>query len=273
MDLRPCPRHPPDNLRYDAGTAAGGQREASAHENHGRQPREKLMIRSQSIRLFAAVAFMALGLTSTSLLRAAGSPPEMSPDGLRLVKNTSAGVIYVRPGANFGKYDKLAILNCLVEFDANWQSNYNAQQVDPASFVSAADMNRIKTQLAADFKRIFVQELQAKGAYTIVDNAAPDVLVLRPAILNLRVTQPDLMTPDMSMTLVRSAGSMTMYLELWDSMTNTLLARAINAQADQGFGGQVADSVTNTAAADCILRQWADTLRNSLEAARAKSGG
>jgi len=146
--------------------------------------------------------------------------------------------------------------------------------VDPSAFVSTDDMNRIKKELAQEFKKVFTRQLQANGGYQVVDTAGPDVLVLRPAIINLRVTQPDLMTPGVDMTVIRSAGSMTLYLELWDSMTNTILARAMDAQADQGLGGaQVASSVSNTMAADFILRQWADALRKNLEAARAKSTG
>ena len=80
------------------------------------------------------------------------------------------------------------------------------------------------------------------------------------------------MTPGINMTVIRSAGSMTLYLELWDSMTNAILARVMDSQADQGAGGQIADSVTNTAAADFILRRWADTLRKNLEAARSALG-
>ena len=95
--------------------------------------------------------------------------------------------------------------------------------------------------------------------------------MLRPAIINLRVTAPDLMTPGINMTVVRSAGSATLYLELWDSMTNTILARVMDSQADQGMGGSVANSVSNMQAADFILKGWADTLRAHLEAARASS--
>jgi hypothetical protein len=213
-----------------------------------------------------------LSWSYSSNLRAASAPPEMTPDGLKLRSSTGSSVIYVRPGADFSKYTKVAILDCFVEFDQGWQSNYNSQQIDPSTYVGTNDMNRIKKQLAAEFKKVFIKELTAKGAYTIVDSAAPDVLVLRPAIINLRVTQPDLMTPGMSMTLIRSAGSMTGYIELYDSLSNTLLARALSAKADQG-GGQVASSVTNTMAADVILKQWADALRNGLEAARAKPAG
>jgi hypothetical protein len=230
----------------------------------------------ESARRLAGVFCMtaSLGLAYSSALRAADSPPEMTPDGLRLQKNTGTRLVYVRPGTNFGKYDKVAILDCLVEFDKNWQSNYNSQQVNPSAFVSTDDMNRIKKELAAEFKKIFTRELQANGGYPVVDSAAPGVLVLRPAIINLRVTQPDLMTPGIGMTVIRSAGSMTLYLELWDSMTNTILARVMDAQADQGLGGaQVASSVSNAMAADFILRQWATELRKRLQAARASSAG
>jgi Protein of unknown function (DUF3313) len=230
------------------------------------------MNRSQSIRHLAGLLCIAVatGFACSSALAAQDSPPSMV-DGLRLRTNTGSSLVYVKPGVTFGKYDKVAILECFVEFDKDWQNNYNSSQDDPSNFVSSDDMNRIKKELAAEFKRIFTKELQA-GGYQVVTTAAPDVLVLRPAIINLRVTAPDLMTAGISATVVSSAGSATLYLELWDSMTNTLLARAMNAQADQQFGGQVANSVTNTQAADFILRGWADNLRKHLEAARSSTG-
>jgi hypothetical protein len=231
--------------------------------------------RNKSVRKLAGIICIAtsLGFAYSSALLAADQPPEVSPDGLHLQKNTGSRLVYIRPGATFSKYEKVAILDCFVEFDKNWQSNYNAEQVDPSTFVGESDMNRIKKELATEFKEVFTRELQVNGGYQIVDSAAPDVLVLRPAIINLRVTAPDLMTPGISMTVIRSAGSMTLYLELWDSMTNAILARVMDSQADQGAGGQIADSVTNTAAADFILRRWADTLRKNLEAARTKPNG
>jgi hypothetical protein len=230
--------------------------------------------RSKFVRQFAGMVCIAvsLGLVHSSVLLAADAPPAVSADGLHLQTNTGSRLVYLKPGATFSKYDKVAILDCFVEFDKNWQSNYNSDQVDPSTFVSNDDMNRIKKELAAEFKKVFARQLQANGGYQVVDSAAPDVLVLRPAIINLRVTAPDLMTPGISMTVVRSAGSATLYLELWDSMTSKILARVMDSQADQGGGG-AADSVTNFAAADFILKRWADILRKHLEAARAKPNG
>jgi hypothetical protein len=106
----------------------------------------------------------------------------------------------------------------------------------------------------------------------VVTTAAPDVLVLRPALLNVEVSAPDLMTAGINATVVRSAGQMTLFLELWDSSTNTLLARVMDAAADNDAFAKQANRVTNTQAADEILRSWAHELRGRLDEVKGKSG-
>jgi hypothetical protein len=64
---------------------------------------------------------------------------------------------------------------------------------------------------------------------------------------------------------------MTLYLELYDSVSNTLLARAMDPKADRRGLAQSANRVTNKAAADRILRQWASALRAHLDAAQGKN--
>jgi hypothetical protein len=225
-------------------------------------------------RKFAWITCIAagLGLTHSPALFAADQPPEVSQDGLHLQKSTKSTLVYMKPGATWSQYTKVTLLDCFVEFDKNWQRDYNSSQSSPSNRVSESDMNRIKNDVAAEFKKVFTKELQANGGYPIVDTAGPDVLIVRPAIVNLRVTAPDLMTPGISRTVVRSAGSATIYVELWDSASNTILARAMDAQADPGFAGRghAADRVTNTMAADDILKGWATRLRKYLDAARAK---
>jgi hypothetical protein len=223
---------------------------------------------------FAWIACIAagLGLAHPPALFAADPPPEVSQDGLHLQKSTKSTLVYMRPGATWNQYTKVTLLDCFVEFDKNWQRDYNSNQVDPSNRVSESDMNRIKKDLAAEFKKVFTKELQANAGYPVVDTAGPDVLIVRPAIVDLRVTAPDLMTPGINATVVRSAGSATIYVELWDSASNTILARAMDAQADPGFAGrgQAANRVTNTMAADEILKGWATKLRQYLDAAHAK---
>ena len=216
------------------------------------------------------IAILALTLTATAFAK--DPPPQTSQDGLELKQNTKTRLIYVRPGATFSQYDKVAVLDCYVEFEKNWERDFNSSSAGLEDRVSDKDVERMKTQLADEFKKVFTKELQDKGGYQVVSTAAPDVLVLRPALTNVEVSAPDLMSAGISRTVVRSAGQMTLYLELWDSSTNTILARVVDAEADDEGFAQEANRVTNTAAADEILRKWADELRQHLDAARGKTG-
>jgi hypothetical protein len=204
------------------------------------------------------------------ILDASEPPPEVSKDGLQLQKQTKQRLVYLKPGATFSPYHRVAILECYVEFRKNWARDYNSEHVELENQVTNNDIERMKSALSAEFKKVFVNEL-TKGGYQVVDTAAPDVLVLRPALVNVDPTAPDLMAANMERTVVRSAGQMTLYLELWDSTTNTILARVMDAEADQQPFAQPASRVTNTAAADTILKSWADELVGHLDAVHGKA--
>jgi hypothetical protein len=228
----------------------------------------------------AFVAWVAVACTGLTLLAAPAHAaqqqwPQTSPEGLVLTKTLPYGAVYLKPGATFGQYKRLAILDCFVDFAKDWQRDYNMNEPSLEMQVSKADMDRIRRELAAEFKRVFTQELQTKGGYEIVDIAAPDVLILRPALLNLMVNAPEIDTaPTMAFSVVQSAGQMTLYLELWDSTTNTLLARVVDTEADPGTGfAQAGGTVRNKQAADDILKSWADRLRSALQAANAAAAG
>jgi hypothetical protein len=64
---------------------------------------------------------------------------------------------------------------------------------------------------------------------------------------------------------------MTLYLELWDSSTNTILARVMDARGGSEAFGQRATSVSNRAAADQLMRSWAKELRERLDIVSGKS--
>jgi hypothetical protein len=225
------------------------------------------MKRRIAIRQLSLVAGLcaSLALAASPALAAKDPPPQVSPEGLQLTKSTKNRLVYVKPGATFAQYKRLAILDPLVEFEKDWQKDYNRSRTGLEGRVSDADVERMKQRLAAEFKKVFTDTLQDKGGYPVVDEAAPDVLVLRPALLNVEVNAPDVMTAGIEHTIVRSAGQMTLYLELWDSTTNTLLARVMDAQADPDTMAQMGGSVTNKAAADRILRKWATELRERLD--------
>jgi hypothetical protein len=75
-----------------------------------------------------------------------------------------------------------------VEFSKDWVSKYNRDQRDPSRQIRDSDLDRAKTALQKDFKKIFTEELQKGGRYQVVNSGGPDVLVLRPALINIQVS-------------------------------------------------------------------------------------
>jgi hypothetical protein len=224
------------------------------------------------LRLSGVLIGLCAGLTLTCAMdvRAADAPPQVSKDGLQLKTHTKQRLVYVRPGAKFSQYDRVMILDCYVAMQKDWQQNYNSNEgADLSRQVTDGDVQRIKSSVAAQFKKVFTTELQ-RGGYQVTNSRAPDVLLLRPAIIDLQVTAPDIWSPDMDMNVITSAGSGTLYLELWDPSTDTILARVMDAEADQQPIAQVANAVTNREAADTILKNWADDLVRHLDTARGK---
>ena len=220
---------------------------------------------------FITVTALYAGMSlSPAAFAAKEPPPEVTKDGLHLYKQTKERLVYVKPGATFTQYKKVTLLDCYVEFSKDWVNSYNRDQRDPSRQIRDSDLDRAKTALQKDFRKIFTEELQQDGRYQVVDSGGPDVLVLRPALINIQVSAPDLMTAGRSSTYVESAGAMTIYLELWDSASNTILARVIDGQVDPSLYGQRSSSVTNRAAADRMMRSWADELRSRLDLVRGK---
>lgn len=214
----------------------------------------------------AAIILLSMGVIASGAAVAAQKQlPETTKEGLKLVKQTKTRVVYMLPDTDLSQYTKVAILDVPVAFKKNWERDYNRDEISLERRVTDNDMDRIKKQLAADFKKVFTKEVE-KAGYDISTVTGTDVLILRPAILNLDVTSVDT-GRDMGMTrsYTASLGQMTLYLELYDSVTSSLIARIEDAEALSNAGSfEIANRGTNTAAANRVIRAWADELIDHL---------
>jgi hypothetical protein len=209
------------------------------------------------------VICLVLALAATTAA-AKATLPAVSHDGLHLMPHTKLRAVYMKPGADLSQYDKIALLATYVAFRKNWQREHNEDE----SFdqrVSAKQMKEIRDRVSKAFAKEFTKVLSTEGGHQVVKDAGDGVLILRPAIINLDVTAPDLMTAGMSQTVVASAGSMTLYLELYDGKTQAIIARIIDPEAADNVGiAEVANEVTNTADFDRVVRRWAEILNKHL---------
>jgi len=188
----------------------------------------------------------------------------MTHDGLELVPHSQMERAWVRPGENFKQYDRVALLDCLVAFKKDWRMNHPDY--------STYDIDRIKKDLAKAFHDIFARELEKNG-YPIATAPAKDVLLIRPAIVDLEIVAPDTQSDVDSMTFTTSTGSMELYVEFYDSETNQILARAADRRAANHIEGvELSSAVTNTGDAMRLLQHWADLLVTRLNEIHGKKG-
>lgn len=224
---------------------------------------------ADTFRKFVTTLALVLLTVAAAPTLATDELPQTTPEGMELLKQTRSRVTYAMPGATLQQYKRVALLDCYVAFAKDWERDYN-RDVSMARRISAADMERIKASLADEFGKVFTRELTEAG-HEIVDHTGEDVLVVRPAIINLDVTAPDVGAAGWSRVVVRSAGQMTLYMELFDSTTGAIIARIIDAEAsDRGIATE-ANRVTNKAEADRVLKNWAQELAGHLGAVQEET--
>ena len=185
-------------------------------------------------------------------------------DGLQAVEGAPVARVFINPEADFSVYTRVMILEPFVAFRSDWQRDQNRRR---GRNINARDMQRIKADVASFFKQILTQRLQFDNGYEIVDEADYDVLLLRPAIIDLDITSPDVAASGRARTNTASAGEATLYMELFDSVSGAIIGRAIDPQIAHSAGGSVSWSnrTMNRAEGRRIFTLWADQLRFFLD--------
>lgn len=197
---------------------------------------------------------------------AAAAVADATDEGLVPAKAKNVDKVWQRPGTPWESYTKVMLAPVGVSFSRSW---------NPRDFgrmgLRVADIERIRSQLAQLTTEVFAKVL-GEGGYTVVQASGEGVLQVKPDIMNLLINAPDTMQAGSVRSYVLEAGSMTRVLELRDSVTGTVLARARDRKRGTDNGQlQWASSVFNRTEAERALRGWAMQLKNELDAAR-KSG-
>jgi len=216
-------------------------------------------------------AFLIAAMLVASAAHSQKPPPtaldkQMAYDGLEPVKVKGISLAYKRPGATLAGYKRVRIDPVEVRFDKNW----NPQRTGSRLPLPAEDREAIRTGIAKIVSEQFVKALAAKGSYPVVDESGPDVLRLKIYIVNLYVNAPDNPGPGVSRTYVTSAGSMTLFMELFDSETGQILARVVDRQeARTATTFTMTNIATSSGEAEDIAANWARIMRDALDRAHA----
>ncbi len=197
-------------------------------------------------------------------------PPEISHDGLHLdTDQREVAILYAKPDADFSVYKRFKMLDSYVAFKKNWERDTKVA----GRRIPKRDVERIRTEAGELLNETFKEELDDRGGYQFVDEADYDVMVLRPALIDLYITAPDINYPGRIEQYVASAGAATLFLEMYDSVTGEILARVIDRRKMQDYGyARFSNSVTNRADAKRLFRKWAGLLREGMDEQRADAG-
>jgi len=219
------------------------------------------------VKTLLAVALLST-LGGPTFGKEAGSS-EMTFDGLKLVPDSKVAAAYVRPEADFSVYKRVKIMEAEVAFRQGWERDQNRS----IHRITSRDIAQLKERAANTLREVFVEVLEADDGYQVVSEAAADVLLLRPAILDLDITNPDTGRQGRGNTFVSSAGAATLLLELFDSVSGEILARFVDRQGARDFGTmRLSTSARTSAEGRRIMTGWAKLLRKGLDEVHGGAG-
>ena len=211
--------------------------------------------------LSVATLVMAWGLGAAS-----ADTPVATVEGLQLVEDSKLATVYAEPGVSLGQYRRIFLYDPYIAFRKDWKKEQNSKNTPS---INDLDMAKIKIELSTLFQEVFAETLEDAG-YELVSERAEDVLLVKPAIINLDIVAPDTGSGSNTHSYTETAGEMTLYLELYDSVTDDLIAKAMDRQKDRQTGYiRWQNRISNRAAAERILQVWANVLKEGLDDARS----
>ncbi len=206
----------------------------------------------------AAAILVASGCTSSRY-------PEESEDGLVRVARTALDAAYRAPAFDLRDYRHVVVEKCAVRFRDNWLRDQNRDR-GPSQRVTAQDMDRIKQIVGDHCRFIFAFELEKLEPEDATPPGKGQTLIIRPEIVELDITAPDVNSPGRATSFTDIPARMTLRLEIVDSGSGRSVGRVIDhRRADTTGSSQPTSSVGNVAEVERILRQWAGLVSRYLE--------
>jgi hypothetical protein len=189
-----------------------------------------------------------------------GPEAEISFDGLHRVDNSVFRFVWVEPEIDLARYSK--ILPGPAEF--RYRAVRATGQRSSANEFPIADEDRARFESIVS--EIFDEELSNSQFFTITDASGPDTLIVVGALDDIVSRVPPQRTGRGDIW-ISSVGEATLILEIIDSMSGEVLARAVDRRAAQPASrtGVRSSTVSSTAEVRRLARRWATQLRNGLD--------
>jgi hypothetical protein len=213
--------------------------------------------------LLAIVVSACLSASVATLNVNAATPPtkaadELSYDGLQRRDSKVFEHLWVRKYFEVRSYKKIIFKAPHIEYRPVMKGSGD----DSAGF----PLNqRQKDSLFEIVNKAFQSELAKSTKFTLTTEPGPDVLIIRGDLLDVVSFVPPAASGKGDLLSVADIGEATLNMELYDSISDAIVVRALERVSAKHDAGTPA-----TTAADAVQRtatQWATILRERLDAA------
>ena len=189
---------------------------------------------------------------------ATGTGAEVTEDGLHRVDQSIMRAAWVKPDIDLTGYTKIFFLPTEVEFRDLGDQTRVARIGDTATHFEVNEARQ--TRLRERWSRILYQEVSAVDSYEMVDDVGRDVLLLQGRLVDVASGVPPVSAGSVITTILYPWEAIIV-LELRDSVSNELLARAADSRRLQG----PIDATAIEAVNGIMLRRWSRQLCAQLE--------
>lgn len=193
-----------------------------------------------------------------------GPEAEVTFDGLNRVDNSAFTDAWADPDIDFSRYDQWMGGGAFFEFRAVKKTGRSMRATSSQSEFWIDDKDKAK--LEEEVSKVFQQELAKSERFTESQTPGPNVLLIRGGLHDIvsRVPPEHIGRSDIYLS---SVGEATIVLEVVDSMSGEVIARAVERRAAQRPGGDMiyATTVTTWSEVRRLARTWATKLRLGMD--------
>lgn len=194
-----------------------------------------------------------------------GPDAEVTADGLTRVDRSTMDMAWVKADLDLRPYDKLMLAGAEIQYrlvDDNGR-HYRPGRDDQTEFPISDEG---KAMLKEIFAEQFREELAKSERYELVTAPGPGTLLLVGTLIDVVSMTPPDDAPGRYEVYLSEVGEATLILELRDSVTNEVLARAADRRVAESMPGAISvNTVTVWSEVRRLARAWAIQLRKRLD--------
>jgi len=198
-----------------------------------------------------------------------GPDAEVTADGLYRMDNSLVALAWMKPDIDLRGYNAIMLDPVTVAYQKDPGSRRTATSIGvgtPNFALSPSQMENLKSW----FQEVVADVLTEDDGYRIVDTPGPDVLRISADLIDLIVRVPTQPRAGRGRLFTTSYAVVTLIVEVRDSESGEILARAADRRDPTTGGGELVEVSSTFVRSDVrrLFRYWAGIMRERLDQLR-----